>query len=339
MKNLRKNHHYVSQSYLRAWASHHKIWTFRTLVSHSEVPEWSQSSIRSIANHQHLFTRTIAGDESDEIEIWMDQEIETPAQTALSKARSNESLNRQEWECLLKFVALHDIRSPANYIERMKRWTLEMPGVIEEAMQSAVNKMESDRRQGYIPTYELDVDTKMIPMRLTKEVNPESEKGQFKTEVILGRGLWLFSIRHVLTNTYKVLNKHTWNILSAPEGMQWITSDNPVVRLNYYGGGSYDFKGGWDNEGGEIIFPLSPELLLYTQAGNEVRMNAVSRELATTINRFIAENAHRHIFSSKPDSEISGIRPRTVDQVAYEEEKKEWETWHIRQMELEKEYQ
>lgn len=179
----------------------------------------------------------------------------------------------------------------------------------------------------------------MIPMKVTKEISTDSEWGQLKTEVLLGRGLWLFSIRHVLLNTYRVLNTHTWSILQAPEGMEWITSDNPVVKLNYYGEGSYDFKGGWGNEGSEIIFPLSPELLLYTQVGNKARMNTVSIELATTLNRFIAENAHRHIFASNPTDGISSIIPRVVDKIAYDDEKREWETWHTRQMELEKEYQ
>lgn len=68
-------------------------------------------------------------------------------------------------------------------------------------------------------------------------------------------------------------------------------------------------------------------------------MNAVSIELATTLNRFIAENAHRHIFASNPTDQTSNIIPRIVDKIAYEDEKREWESWHIRQMELEKEYQ
>lgn len=81
----------------------------------------------------------------------MDQEIETPAQVSLLKACSNEPLNKQEWECLLRFVALHDIRSPANYIEQMNRWKLEVPSIIEEAMQSAVIKMEADQNERQIP--------------------------------------------------------------------------------------------------------------------------------------------------------------------------------------------
>ncbi|MCL6601285.1 MAG: DUF4238 domain-containing protein [Paenibacillus sp.] len=339
MRNLRKNHHYVSQSYLKAWANNHnRIWTYRTLVSHSSVPEWSQSSIKSIANHQHLFTRSIVGDDSDEIEIWMDQEIESPAQIALSKVRTDDSLSKHEWEQLLRFVALQDIRNPERYIEQLERWKLDMPTIIEKAMQTALSKMKADSSKGRIPTDKDNGDIKLIPIRVTKEIGTESELGHLKTEVLLGRGVWLFSIRHLLTATYKVLNEHTWSILRAPGELHWITSDNPLVRLNYYENGSYDFKGGWGNEGTEIFFPLSPELLLYTQVGNKVKMNNVTRVLARTLNRFIAENAHRHIFGLDPVNEMSGVVPRIVNHVAYEHEKREWETWHVRQKKLEQEY-
>lgn len=340
LDNIRKNHHYVSQSYLKAWANnHHRIWVYRLLVSHSSVPEWEQSSIKSIANHQHLFTRNIMGRESDEFEKWMDKEIESPAQIALLKARSHVPLNKHELEHLLRFVALHDIRSPESYIEHLTHWREEMPSIVEGAMQSAISKIEAEQYQTHFSVSETNPDSEMIPMRVTKEIEEKSEVGLLKTEVLLGRGLWLFSIRHLLSNTYKVLNKHVWSILHAPEGMEWITSDNPVLKLNYYKAGSYDFKGGWGNKGSEIIFPISPELLLYTQVGNNTRINTVSRELATELNRFIAENAHRHVFGSKPIAEISGILPRTVDKVAFDGEKREWEAWHERQKESEKGYQ
>lgn len=48
LRNLRKNHHYVSQSYLKAWANNHnRVWTYRTLVSHCSVPDWSLSWLES----------------------------------------------------------------------------------------------------------------------------------------------------------------------------------------------------------------------------------------------------------------------------------------------------
>jgi hypothetical protein len=340
MGSVRKNHHYVSQSYLKAWGKgHNKIWTYRVLVSHDSVPIWSQSSIRNIAKQQHLYTRSIAGSDSDDIEMWMDQEIETPAQMALSKARINEPLDNREWSCLLRFVALHDIRSPANYITSMNRWKSEMPEVIEEVLKSSDAQFEVDRSQSPITRNRGHQDSTMIPMKVSKEIVTDSEFGHLKAEVLLGRGLWLFSIRHLLTNTYKVLNQHNWSIIQAPKGLEWLTSDNPVVKLNYYRSGSYDFKGGWGNKGTEIIFPLSPNVLLYTQVGETKRLHNISVELAMMLNRFIAENAHRYIFAASPINGIGEVVPRVVNNDAYRNENMEWENWHARHKKLEMEYQ
>ena len=64
--------------------------------------------------------------------------------------------------------------------------------------------------------------------------------------MIVGRDLWLFGSVRLLTQTAKVLLEQKWSILRPPEGLEWFTSDDPVVRLNYYAENRYDFKGGWE---------------------------------------------------------------------------------------------
>ncbi|MFM9329083.1 DUF4238 domain-containing protein [Paenibacillus mesotrionivorans] len=339
--NARKNHHYVSQSYLKAWSNnHHKVWAYRVLVSHQSVPEWTQSSIKSIANHQNLFTRSMEGQDSDEIEIWMDQQIETPAQIALLKARSGEQLDQHDLHKLLRFVALHSIRSPAFYMENMPRWQLEMPTLLNDVLQSTVEKLQQSEGIGSSQVSDIHGDSLLIPLKVSKEISEESEWGHLKAELLLGRGIWLFTIRHILSSTYQVLTEHTWSILEAPKGLEWLTSDNPTIRLNYYDTDSYDFKGGWGNKGSEVVFPLSPRFLLYTQVGNHENISGIApRELYIMLNRFIVENAHRYIFASNSVKDVSKIRPRNVNKEIFDQEKQEWESWHARQKELEQEYQ
>lgn len=339
--NTRKNHHYVSQSYLKAWSKdHHKIWVYRILVSHQAVPEWTQASIKSIANHQNLFTRSMEGQDSDEIEVWMDQEIETPAQNALAKARSGEHLDKYDWHKLLRFVALHSIRTPAYYQENMPRWQSEMPTMLNDVLQSVTKKFEDGYSGTNYSNNFVHQDASLIPLKVSKEKIEESERGRVKAEMLLGRGIWLFAIRHILSSTYRILTKHTWSILEAPKGMEWLTSDDPTIRLNYYDTDSYDFKGGWGNKGSEIVFPLSPKFLLYTQVGNHENKSGIApRELYTMLNQFIVENAHRYIFSSNSIKNVSKIRPRKINKEIFDQEKQQWESWHARQKELEKEYQ
>jgi DNA-binding HxlR family transcriptional regulator len=144
VSSFRGNHHYVSQSYLKAWGDRHKrVWTYHTLVSHENVPVWSQAAIKSIVSRLHLFTRSVAGVDADEFEIWMEREIETPAQDVLDKIRSsNTSLIADEWDRLLRYVALHDVRNPARYDDNMNRWRREVPDILEDVLNSSVKKLE-----------------------------------------------------------------------------------------------------------------------------------------------------------------------------------------------------
>ena len=163
---------------------------------------------------------------------------------------------------------------------------------------------------------------------------PGKDVGRLKTEIIVGRDLWLWSVRRVLTTTLKYLLQHKWTILKPPRNYSWFTSDNPVIRLNYYGNGGYDFKGGWGNPGSEIIVPLSPHHLLYTQIGKRppLRGTMMPVDQARMIRLFIAEHAHRMIFASSVDSEIPKLRPRRVDAGLLKSETQYWRRWHDEQV-------
>jgi hypothetical protein len=139
---------------------------------------------------------------------------------------------------------------------------------MENTLQASVQKLELMKSRGEnIPPTESPL-TKYFPLRIKTETEPNHEFGTLRAETILGRGLWLFGIKHLLTKTADVLHKHKWTILSPPKGMKWFTSDDPVVRLNYHDPNKYDFGGGWGSEGTEIFMPLSPNHLLYTQIEN-----------------------------------------------------------------------
>ena len=100
----------------------------------------------------------------------------------------------------------------------------------------------------------------MIPVRVTSRIQPGQEMGQLKAEMIVGSGLWFSGMRHLLTHTVKDLERHKWTLLRPPEDLPWFTSDDPVIRLNYYRDDRYDFNGGWGNKGSEIVLSLGPHI-------------------------------------------------------------------------------
>jgi hypothetical protein len=157
--------------------------------------------------------------------------------------------------------------------------------------------------------------------------------------MIAGRALWLFHVRRLQTSTSAALLNHKWTILRPPANMQWLTSDDPFIKLNYYGPGKYDFKGGWGSRGTEILLPLGPEHMLFTKIGDHrlpPRNQRVSEEMVAWFQRFTIEHAHRLVFASQEDALVPAIRPRTVDAAAYQHEIEQWTRWNAEQGDAER---
>ena len=305
---------------------------YRLLVSHPKVPFWKPCSPKGIAYHSHLYTRIVAGVETDDFERWLDREFEASAEEPLYKATSGARLTPEDWKRLIRFVAAQDVRTPARLSEHLTRWQHQLPGILDSTLHKSARKLEDACRNGKKIEYQECKEVEYIPLRVTTDKDTEQGLGQLKAEVLIGRGLWLFSMRHLLTKTVTVLQQNRWTILTAPDGIEWLTSDDPVVRLNYYRPDVYDFRGGWGNPGTEILLPLSPRHLLYTKVGvRPPPRGEFPRNMSKLIRRFLAEHAHRLIFSSQSDSEVFELRPRVVDPIAVKNEIEQWRRWHEEQ--------
>jgi hypothetical protein len=234
-----RDNHYVPRIYLKGWASSsNQVWTYPTLVHHERVRLWKERSTKGIGYHSHLYTKLVAGYESDGVERWLNKEFEDPAESPLRKATSDERLTPEDWQTLVRFLAAQDVRTPARLLESIKRWETTLPMTLEETLQSSVRELERARKHGKQLRLPKGVVNNEFPIRVTTErINDEA--GALRVETIAGRGLWLFSIDHLLNNTAKVLLQHRWTILSPPKGMTWFTSDDPVIRLNYYSPGNW----------------------------------------------------------------------------------------------------
>jgi hypothetical protein len=337
---FQRDSHYVPRLYLKRFASSPgQVSTYRILVAHSRVPLWKPTPIKGIAYHAHLYTRIAAGDESDEIEKWLNAEFESPAEEALTRATGDMRLSPSDWRNLIRFVAAQDVRTPARLTEHLQRWRETVPKMLDDTLQDAVRRLESAKRSGQSLKTEKFPNSEYIPLRVTTEIQSGQEFGKVKGEIIVGRGLWLFSMRQALTTTLNVLHNHRWSILVPPDDLSWFTSDDPVVRLNYRDNGQYDFKGGWGSRGTEIFLPLDSRHLLYTRVGERPvpRGSIVARSQAEMIRRFIAMHAHRFIFAALPDAEVPKLRPRTVDRAVLRDEQEQWRRWHEHQTNAEEE--
>lgn len=330
--------HYVPQSYLKRWAGENgKIWTSRLLVPDARMPLWKQASVRGLANHQNLYTRLVAGKESDEIEHWLNQDFETPAQASLDRAVADERLSAEDWQRIIKFLAAQDMRTPARMLELRKRWEQTLQSTVEEAVEDSVKAFAAAKASGEPLDIAPHPFADYIPVKITTSTAPDAEHGTLQVHTIAGRGLWLFSLRQLLTNTLRALLKQRWTILKCPEGMSWLTTDDPVVKLNYYSSALYDFNGGWGKPGTEIFMPLGPRHMLYMKVGARppAKGTILAPECAQEMQRFAVEHAHRYVFSGKEDADLQNMRPRRVSAEAFSAEASQWKNWHDEQAKAE----
>jgi hypothetical protein len=336
---LKRNNHFLPRGYLKRWAgSGGKVWSYRLLVSHPNVPQWKQQSTRGLAYQEHLYTRLVADKESDEIERWLDREFESPAEEPFRKAISNEKLTPSDWRKLIRFVAAQDARTPARLIENMKRWNETLQTMIDTTLEEFVKTLESGKAATTTVPKTHHPYAKYFPGRVTIEKLPGQKGGQLQFETVVGRGLWIFSIKQLLTTTLNALERHKWTVLRSPPGVAWLTSDDPVVKLNYQHAKKYDFGGGWGSKGTEIFFPLSPNHLMYTKIGERPppRNSVVPTQVAQSLQKLTVEHAHRLVFATRPEANVVDWRPRTINSDAFKKEREQWHQWNKEQSDAER---
>lgn len=321
---IKKNNHYLPQFYLRNW-SYDKLTTnvYRKLVPNKNVPLWQNYSIRVVAKQEHLYTKIVNGIESDEVENWFEKRFETPVQESFHKAINERRLNAEDWKKLIDYVASQTVRTPSFYIKIMNLLYKNFPNILEETalklnnIKEIVNKksaLEKENYTGYNFPVKTHIDNKNMGINI---------------EADIGREMWLETIKFFLEQRIEYLHKHKWSIVKLYEDIEVMTSDNPVIFLNYYGKDKYDFGGGWASKGSDIIFPLSPKYIMYTQIGeyNKSRMT-FDKEMSILVNKLTAENSYRYLFAKDIIKGMSTLCRRIVDQQQYKLEEKAWQNWH-----------
>ena len=332
---LRKDNHYVPQIYLKQWATNGKIPTYRLLVPNSEAPLWKDHSLRGIAFHQHLYTYLEGQEETDEFEHWLSQEFEAPAEEAIRLAIKGERMSRGHWRKLVRFTIAQDVRTPANLRAFLARHRDTMQKFMNETLDTSVSKLEAAVKAGL--TLPKPDPNNTFPLKVSITRNPEGSES-IETRTVVGRRLWLWSMRHLLTDTIAKITNNYWTIVHAPIGMSWPTSDNPLIKLNYHDKKHYDFDGGWGAPKVDIIMPLSPKHLLHNYIGRRSwpRGTVLDWQTAQFIRKVIVEHADHYIFD-KGKSDVQNIRPRTVNLAAYNQEQATWQNWDREQRQAEAE--
>lgn len=313
--------------YLKNWAKGNKISTYCLLVPNANVPVWKDQSLKYSASIDNFYVRQENGREMDDFENEFMQKYETPAKEPLIKACNEQQLTMEDWDVLIDYIASQIVRTPAFYFKHQERIKRILPGVIEDVC-AEIRELTPEKIKRQL---ENNLDRrKLFPVSLDYTgIKADNDHEYVGINVVAGKSIWLGTIEHLLSEVSPILHRHRWSIVSVAEGIKWPTSDDPVICLNYYQEGDYDFNGGWGRQGGEIIFPISPSKAIYTQIGvkhsHRIQFNA---EKSRLIKKMIVEHALMYVFSCERDEEISILRPRVIDLKEYERIKNEIEEWY-----------
>lgn len=335
--SITKNNHYVPQFYLRNWSQDGKtILTYRTLVSSNKVPMWELMSIERIASRQHLYTIAVNGLPSDEIEKWFNSNFETPARPAIEKVVAGRHLSREDYQFLVKFLAVQMVRTPSWHEDLAKKITELFPKTLENVGKKLEEILKNNEA---LPPVTPLVEPN--PYQVHAQIIPDdnTDTSYIKAEIFIGQKMWLDEIQGLLPKIIPLLSKHIWCILEAAPSVDFPTSDDPVVRVGFRANTDYWFEGVGINQPNATIFlPLSPKHILFTEVGKSIKSKQLDTENSNLLREIIIKHAYMHVFSTVEIKGMSAFKPRIVNTEQFKAEQLAWKEWHESQREAERDW-
>lgn len=339
---LSRNNHYLAQMYLDAWKNdENKVCVYHLLVPNENVPLWKYKSTRSVGSEDNFYiTLNDVNDETDTFEKEFNKKYETPAMIPLKKAINGERLSIDDWHILIEFVACSIVRTPSFLLKVLTDGNNKYAATFQKEIDNISKKISNIKVEDLKTEKNPKENYDLFPIKFTNMGEGDNKDTSIiKIETIIGKQFYFFIIDHLLKNTVKVLHSHKWSIIEMDDNVVLPTSDSPVICLNYNNYEDYNFGGGWGRKNTNIIFPISPNKVMFTQVGVKCkpRMKA-DYKFSLFIKKIIIEHSHRVIISKAEDTDIIRKKRRYVSLKEYKREKKVWSDFHKEYLEKESEY-
>jgi hypothetical protein len=257
--------HSVPQHYLRAFAApgdHGMIWMFDQFSG-----QWKHLPIKAVAQGSDYFDSVT--------ETALTNQIETPAQSALSKLREFLPITANDRYCFVNYIGAMMMRVP-----RRRRKALELaPGVIAETIRQFRDEVAELTQKG------------IIDETTAEKALEEADKiSQEHNSAIPESMLNVINSPFPRVRILAAINEMTWRVVSATTTpVRLLTSDNPVYFHEGIGLGHAD---------AEFTLPLSPDVVLMADRsgpprgllymrGNTALMKEVNRRAVAGAERFV----------------------------------------------------
>lgn len=256
-------YHYIPQLYLRGFEADEKIWAHDTTANRS-----FPTQVKVIANENKIW--------SQETERYLNENIEVPANSAITKIRDRKALSQEDKVALANYIITMWKRVPEAR-ERVKNWVPDVATVIHEEITSELDAIALEDANLIQEVQELKERVAGVIARNIEK--PPSE-------------LWHSTFESgnspELVDATLSLN---WVFLYC-ERPVFLTSDNPVFFFASEGIG---------RPTSELTFPISSTISLWAtrEKIESGKYLAASKNAIKEINRRTAYNSTRFIYSEK----------------------------------------
>ncbi len=289
------NHHYVPQFYLRNFAEgvgrKARVWFFD-----DETRSAGQTLVRNVASARYFNRIEAEGYHPDAVEdalAKLESEMVGPLAEVI-KVRDFPSADHFSY--VMNLAALLSVRNPSlrgrleKFHQRIADKMLGMVTSSKEIWESQTRKMKDDG-------HELSGKVTFEDLRRFRE------QGQYtiaidQTHLI---GLEFEMIDPVL----KTLSNRNWCFATAPEGSQYVTSDNPVCLEWANELSRSTMPVGHGLKGTNLLFPLSSTVLLIGAFEDIPESVLHSEEQVSSVNTIVARNSRRQIYAKNGDFKLN----------------------------------
>lgn len=260
--------HYVPQFYLKGFSRSDgkQIWVYDKKEGNK-----FQTQVKSIAN--------ITGFYSREVEKYLANTVEGPANEAIRKIREREQINSKDKEVLAEYMTVMMKRVPKGKTR------------LDEMAPSISKKLYGELSEELAQIALIKPEKRDIAQRRTKEI-----------EEILDRfsknpppEIWLDNIPHERSpKVVAGLRGMIWRFLVASSDSSFLTSDNPFFFFQSIGiGKPYS----------EVIFPISSSILLWATWETNLPEGYIpaTSQAVKEMNRRTVRNATRYLFKKKDE--------------------------------------
>lgn len=278
---MAKAQHYISQFYLRGFSrpeNEDQVYAFD-----KKTGKGYPTHVKN-AGHGTFFyaVRTVGGKlDKDSVETFLGEKVESPAVPAFNKIRKLEHINEEDYQHLLVYIVYMLTRVP-KYRERVMAT---LPDIVNSRQEII-----------YLSARTAVLHCHISPTRATQIIHLYREAYRYILKTLPSQ----FFIPEPLEPAIIALSGMEWVFLTRTEPPYFITSDNPFV---------FDEKMGMRPPGGEILFPISKNVLLWARWENKglVSYRPCSEAGVAIANARIFASATRVVYSHADDEWFQAI--------------------------------